>query len=331
MKAPRELWTVAARLGDIAREVVFVGGMIRELLITDAAAGPARPTKDVDCVVDTATWIEYQKLSERLRARAFTECTDEGAPLCRWVVEELRVDVMPIDPAILGFSNVWYPSGVEHAIVVDGPDGTIRIVDAVHFCATKIEAFLVRGEGDYFHHDMEDLIAVVDGRSELVAEIERAPTEVREFIARKIGEWLGDEKFVEALAGHLAGDAASQARKPMLLATLHRIAALGAPEVALVQPPTRPRRGGPVRHVAALPVAGTAPRSRSMVSLRSSNLDAATYDPVTHTLTIDFLNGRTYAYSDVPANVYSGLLGAASHGRYFHQWIRDRYRYRRLR
>jgi hypothetical protein len=35
VKAPSELWTVARCLGDILDEVVFVGGMIRELLITE--------------------------------------------------------------------------------------------------------------------------------------------------------------------------------------------------------------------------------------------------------------------------------------------------------
>jgi hypothetical protein len=107
VKAPSELWTVARCLGDILDEVVFVGGMIRELLITDPAAGAARPTQDVDCIVNPPAWVDYVRLTERLRARGFSECTDEGAPLCRWVVQSVRVDVMPINPAVLGFSNVW--------------------------------------------------------------------------------------------------------------------------------------------------------------------------------------------------------------------------------
>jgi hypothetical protein len=156
VKAPAELWTVARCLGDVLDEVVFVGGMIRELLVTDPAAGPARPTRDVDCIVNPPAWIDYVQLCERLRKRGFTECTDEGAPVCRWVVQQVRVDVMPIDPAVLGFSNVWYPSTIDHAVRVDGPDGHVHIADAVHFCATKIESFLARGGGDFFHHDMED-------------------------------------------------------------------------------------------------------------------------------------------------------------------------------
>ncbi len=158
MKAPGELWTVARCLGETAGQVVFVGGMIRELLITDPAAGPARPTQDVDCVVGTSTLVEYHQLGEQLRQRGFSECTDEHAPICRWVVEDVRVDVMPVDPVVFGFSNVWYPSGIEHAMEVEGPNGAIRTFDAVHFCATKIEAFLARGQNDLYHHDLEDFI-----------------------------------------------------------------------------------------------------------------------------------------------------------------------------
>lgn len=128
MKAPSELWIVARALGDALNEVVFVGGMIRELLITDPAAGPARPTQDVDCIVDATSYADYLRLCDRLRAQGFHECTDEGAPICRWVVAELRVDVMPIDPAVLGFSNVWYPSAVEHSMYVQGPDTVVRII-----------------------------------------------------------------------------------------------------------------------------------------------------------------------------------------------------------
>jgi hypothetical protein len=64
------------------------------------------------------------------------------------------------------------------------------------------------------------------------------------------------------------------------------------------------------------------------VSLNSTNLVSAAYDNVHQVLTIEFRNGRTYSYGGVPANVYAGLLGAASHGRYFNQWIRDRYVHR---
>jgi predicted nucleotidyltransferase len=50
---------------------------------------------------------------------------------------------------------------------------SIRLVAPAYFIATKLEAFFGRGKGDYFgSHDLEDLIAVVDGRLTIVGEIE---------------------------------------------------------------------------------------------------------------------------------------------------------------
>lgn len=322
MKAPAELWTVAGALGDLVDEVVFVGGMIRELLITDPAAGPARPTQDVDCIVNAASRAEYYQLSDRLRARGFSECTDEGAPLCRWIVNGVPVDVMPVDPGILGYSNVWYPSGIAHAIREAGPEGSIRIVNAVHFCATKIESFLGRGEGDFFHHDMEDLIAVIDGRAELPAEVAAAPEDLRDFIAEQLTDWLADKAFIAALPGNLAGDVASQARLPIILSRMRQVANLVGGKAPAIRP-WKPLLGPSVRGAAAAPLPGR-------VTLTSSNLRAAEYDAGTQTLIIDFHGGRRYEYRNVPQNIYAGLLRAPSHGRYFHQWIRGRYSDRRI-
>ena len=68
---------------------------------------------------------------------------------------------MPVDPQILGFSNVWYPGAIRNRWHADiGAGEQIPVVDAPHFVATKLEAFLARGDGDYYHHDLEDVIAV---------------------------------------------------------------------------------------------------------------------------------------------------------------------------
>jgi hypothetical protein len=45
------LETVALCLGDMNESVVFVGGMVRSLLVTDVAVPGARPTFDVDVIL----------------------------------------------------------------------------------------------------------------------------------------------------------------------------------------------------------------------------------------------------------------------------------------
>jgi len=199
--------------------------------------------------------------------------------------------------------------------------GTIKIADAAHFCATKIESFLARSDGDFFHHDMEDLVAVVDTRAELPDEIRSCPSDVRLFVAGIFSDWLTTDEFVESLAGHLAGDDASQARRPLLIERFRQIAALVSAPLGTSSESRPIAKVAPIRRVAG---------SRKWVQLRSSNLVSASYDSASHILTVEFHGARVYVFSGVPETIFAGLLGAASHGRYFHQWIRDRYPSRRL-
>ena len=88
-------------LGELADEFVFVGGCATGLLITDSAAPPIRPTFDVDAIVELSSKAEYYRLSKMLHQRGFKEDTRKGAPLCRWVIDTLVLDVMPTDTKII--------------------------------------------------------------------------------------------------------------------------------------------------------------------------------------------------------------------------------------
>jgi hypothetical protein len=136
---------------------------------------------------------------------------------------------MPDHQNVLGFSNRWYPSARETATwhtIGEGPTHRIRVVDAPHFVATKLEAFRGRADGDFYHHDMEDLLTVVDGRTELLDELKASPESVRSFIAQQFQRLLDDDGFREAIPGHLPGDKASQARVPIVEERLAAIAGL---------------------------------------------------------------------------------------------------------
>ncbi|MBE8596842.1 MULTISPECIES: KTSC domain-containing protein [unclassified Xenorhabdus] len=67
------------------------------------------------------------------------------------------------------------------------------------------------------------------------------------------------------------------------------------------------------------------------VSVSSSNLHSVGYDQVTRTLEIAFHSGGIYQYDGVPANVHQGLISASSKGKYFHQYIKNVYPYRKVR
>ena len=223
------LLDAARLLIPVLDELVFVGGCTTGLLITDEGAGDVRPTFDVDAITEITSYAEYASFSERLRILGFTEDTSEDAPLCRWQHGHVKLDVMPLDEKILGFSNRWYVSAMASAQVheLEG-DLRIRVVTAPYFCATKIEAFRGRGKRDYLSsHDLEDLITVVDGRPELTEELRFASDDVRSYTAEAVRQMLETADFIDALPGYLLPDDASQSRITIVVERLTEISKVG--------------------------------------------------------------------------------------------------------
>jgi len=165
---------------------------------------------------------------QELKKLGFTEDASEGAPICRWQHGQIKLDLMSLDEKILGFSNRWYKSAMDTANEFEiERDIRIRVVTAPYFCATKLEGSKVEAKGDYLaSHDLEDLITVVDGRPELLDELRAAPEDVRSYIADAVGQMLKARQFIDALAGYLLPDSASQARINQLLAKLTQISEL---------------------------------------------------------------------------------------------------------
>ena len=88
-----EMLRIAAEnLGELRNELVFLGGCVTGLLITDPGAPEPRPTDDVDTIVEAATYSEYIQFSECLKEIGFREDTSEDAPMCRWVKDLTVLD-----------------------------------------------------------------------------------------------------------------------------------------------------------------------------------------------------------------------------------------------
>ena len=197
---------IAEALGDLREQLVFVGGSVAGLLLTDPLAEGVRATLDVDAVVDAGRAAFY-RLEETVAARGFVRDSSSDV-ICRWVHRESGVvfDLMPVDAEVLGFTNRWYPYAVQTAEPVELAEGvTIRLVTAVAFVATKLEAFVSRGRGDFVSsHDLEDVLHVVDGREQLVSELAAAPTPLREAVAAVFAGLLAHPDFANVLPGLIA-------------------------------------------------------------------------------------------------------------------------------
>jgi predicted nucleotidyltransferase len=218
---------VAQRLGALREQCVFVGGATVPLYLTALHASSPRPTKDVDIVVEIATRVEYYRFADQLRELGFREDVEANI-LCRWKLDDLIVDVMPTELNVLGFSNRWYGEVIHHAQWREIANGIqIQLATSPYFIATKIEAFNGRGHDDFLaSRDMEDIVAILNGREELLMEVQNVPASLRHYLAEQFELWLQDSNFMDALPGHILPDPASQARLPSILNRIRAIATL---------------------------------------------------------------------------------------------------------
>lgn len=175
---------VAAILEYLPDQFVFTGGATIALYVDEILWDDFRPTKDVDCVVEISSWVDYYALSERLRSVGLQECIEQDAPLCRWVYQDLLVDIMPCDESVLGFSNRWYEEGIAHKILYRLPSGRdIWIFPPIYLLASKVEAFLGRGNDLRLSKDIEDIVILLDGCEELEQQFHQSQEEVKIFLA----------------------------------------------------------------------------------------------------------------------------------------------------
>ncbi len=164
------LVVIADSLGRLREEIVFVGGSVAGLLITDPLAEAVRATVDVDAIVEATTLHQFHQVENRLPDLGFTRDISSEV-ICRWKHKTTGVlfDLMPTQSDVLGFSNLWYPEAVttaERVRLIDNME--IRVISAACFIATKLEAFISRGGSDIASsHDLEDILNIVDGRPEL--------------------------------------------------------------------------------------------------------------------------------------------------------------------
>lgn len=67
-----------------------------------------------------------------------------------------------------------------------------------------------------------------------------------------------------------------------------------------------------------------------MTNVDSSNVAAVGFDEDSQTLQVEFKNGATYQYFDVPEIIFEGLRDAGSPGQFLNQQVKGTYRYSRV-
>ena len=221
------LQTVADGLEELRDEIVFVGGAVAELYADDPASSDIRPTQDVDCTIELSSYKELTELEEELRTKGFANDTSQGAPICRWIYQDIKVDVMPTDENVLGFNNQWYPGGVGNKIPKTLPNGTeIFVFSPEYYLASKFEAHNDRGGNDLRQsHDFEDIIYILDNCTSILEDIRNADEDVKNYLKDECESLLDNAGLSEGIESALPYGSDSD-RVEMIETLISDIAAL---------------------------------------------------------------------------------------------------------
>ena len=199
---------VAVAIGpQVVSGVAFVGGCTTGLWVTDDFSRQAvRFTDDVDLIVNVMGKSGWYKFRDQLLEAGFSESA--GDINCRLRLGELKVDFMPDDSEVLGFTNRWYKEALKHAVQYQLNDNIlVRIVSPVYLVATKFEAFKGRGNNDPLTSpDLEDILTLIDGRPELGEEIQQHSEPLCRYIATEIQQLLALPDFEYVVQSTARGD-----------------------------------------------------------------------------------------------------------------------------
>jgi hypothetical protein len=221
------LRAVLQDLGELQARMVFTGGLVLPLYLQRTPALRLRPTKDADAVVGCTTYVEWMGLQAELMASGTLPVADPDAPIWRMRTPGgYLLDVMPFEPAALGFGNRWFRGGFERAVPADlGLGTTVRIFPPTLYAAAKGEAYNDRGQADpWTSHDLEDLLTLVACRPSLPDEIALESESLRRFLAEVATNILAIDQVDDLIAGNVGEP------EDALLHTLGAIRALGGVE-----------------------------------------------------------------------------------------------------
>ena len=216
MASTDNLLTVARALLRIREtRFVFAGASVLPLLIDDPGAPPPRSTVDVNAVVDVLAYHGWEQLRTRLEAcnlRVRADASSGKGRMCLFHLDGIEVDIMPVKIPALGCPSRMLEVAFDFAEPREVEGTTILIVAAPGMVAAKLEAFAERGQREFpASDDLEDIVALFDGRRAIEDEVMNADYETRLYISRGIRRLL-DDRGVRDVVIDIVRDGAREKR-----------------------------------------------------------------------------------------------------------------------
>lgn len=214
------------QLAGVPFEFAFLGGSVLSLLVTNPDVDAVRVTKDVDVMMNIRTRSEFHKADKMLERLGFRHDTREDAPICRWVYEDVTVDVLPTTEDVLGWNSKWFSEALDESVQITLGKRKVRVVTAPYFVALKLEAFEDRGAGDFLMSaDFEDVICLFNGRDLIVDEI-AVCDRLRAGLAEKFSAYLSSPGIEDAVEGFVQTESDPEVRKEKILGMFRSVANL---------------------------------------------------------------------------------------------------------
>jgi len=193
---------VASALEELNDDVIYVGGAVVSLYVTDEGAEQPRPTKDIDISVQVSTYSQMDVLREKLATKKIYLASTETV-MYRYTYEDILIDFIPYEKTPLGPTNSWLKPGFDKAYLIKIGGIEIRILPVSLFLATKWEAFKSRGNDPRTSHDFEDIIYIIDNNLNLVEDVINAEEEVQLFLKGMSQEILSHSYRNEIIECHI--------------------------------------------------------------------------------------------------------------------------------
>jgi len=194
---------VANALGELNDQVIYVGGATVSLYINDPAADDVRPTKDIDISIRVASVAHLEEIREELIAKGFIQTADSKV-ICRFKLDDILVDVMATKPVGWAPANPWFEEGFNNLQKVDIDGIAIQIMPLAYFLASKFVAHSDRGGKDpRFSHDFEDIVYILDNRTDWHDVIANETGKVKPFILEQLQIIKESSLLQEAMLGNL--------------------------------------------------------------------------------------------------------------------------------
>ena len=230
----RERVAQAARsIEPLLNRVVFTGRQVAQLLETSALPTGARASFAADTVVRVLSTATLDRVATEVQRMGLTR-GPRTAKGDRWIVND---DVILEFTYIAGDEDdpaaIWleYASLLTMAVDVGTRDKTLvaRITGAPALLALDWATVSARNESPLDSGELEDIIALVAGRAEVVREIAASPADLRSFVAAETRRFLaypGAEHVIRnaiqgaAMVPALVARAADRLRTIALLAAV---------------------------------------------------------------------------------------------------------------